>query len=113
MATKVTDMPYLCQLTPSSRGVEKYLASVSSDRTKAHSMTPSSPSIAWRTESTNLAPAKAMDRVAEPWRRDDGSDGGGGDGSDGGGGDGSDGGGGDGSDGGGGDDGSDGGGGGG
>lgn len=54
------------KFTPSSRGVEKYVASVSSDLTNAHSTIPSSPERASRTDLTKRFPAKAIDRVAEP-----------------------------------------------
>lgn len=52
--------------TPSSRGVEKYGHSVSSDLTKEHSITPSLPFTASKMEKTNRAPAYAIDKVADP-----------------------------------------------
>jgi hypothetical protein len=54
------------KLTPRRSGVEKYLASVSSERTKAHSTIPDSPEIAWSTELTKRFPAYAIESVAEP-----------------------------------------------
>ncbi len=47
----------LARFTPRRRGVEKYLQSVSSDLTNAHSTTPSFPFMASRRENVNLAPA--------------------------------------------------------
>ena len=53
-------------LTPSLMGVAKYSHSVSSERTNAHSTTSSRPLRASSREETNLAPAYAIDSVAEP-----------------------------------------------
>lgn len=47
-------------------GVEKYLASVTLDRTYEHSTTLDSPMMARQREKAKRAPAKAIDRVAEP-----------------------------------------------
>lgn len=47
-------------------GVEKYLASVKSERTYAHSTTPFSPRRARMSENAKRAPAMAIERVAEP-----------------------------------------------
>ena len=54
-------------LTPRSSGVEKYLASVSSERTKPHSTMPLSPLSACRHELTKRFPAYAIDSVADPY----------------------------------------------
>lgn len=53
-------------LTPSKTGVAKYLASVSSERTKAHCTLPSTPLRASSKLNANWAAAYAMDKVAEP-----------------------------------------------
>lgn len=58
-------------LTPSSKGVEKQAASVSSDLTKAHSTIPPSPDKASRIDITKRFPANAIDRVAEPCNNSD------------------------------------------
>ncbi len=53
-------------LTPKRIGVEKNLASVTFDCTYEHSMTFVSPLKARHRENANLAPANAIDRVADP-----------------------------------------------
>jgi hypothetical protein len=53
-------------LTPISRGVEKYFASVMLERTYAHSTMLGSPFNARHRANVKRAPAYAMDSVAEP-----------------------------------------------
>lgn len=53
-------------LTPRRIGVEKYFESVTLDLTYEHSMIPVSPFNALINEIPNRAPAKAMDKVADP-----------------------------------------------
>ena len=53
-------------LTPISRGVEKYFASVMLERTYAHSTMLGSPFRARHRANVKRAPAYAMDSVAEP-----------------------------------------------
>ena len=54
------------KLTPKRIGVEKYLDSVKSERTYAHSTTPCSPRRARINETAKRAPAMAIDNVADP-----------------------------------------------